>query len=558
LPNEELETAAETGGGRLGTWRFPGFPLLAAVLLALLALLPFAHLGLTLPYPAPEVWAQIRPRLPELFSNSLGLVAATVLASGLLGTGLAWLTALCEFPGRRFFSWALLLPLAIPAYVLGFVGVGLFNFDGPVHALWQAWQGGDAGFPAVRSAGGLTLSLSLSLYPYVYLAARHAFQTHSGRAMEAARSLGAGPYGAFFRIALPMALPWIGTGLALVALETLADLGTASVFHYETFTTALYQAWSGPPPAWPVAARLAGVLLLLAFALPLLDWHQRQRQGQYRSLPNGGGRVRTAILRGPLGYAAALCAGLALAAAFVIPLGQLLGWSAATLANGLDGHFADACWHSVLMACGGAGLIVAAALALGLARRRHPGAGVAMLARLATMGHALPGAVLAVGIAIPVAALEQGLADLAQSRPGSSLSPVLENSLGVLLSAYLIRFLAVGFRATDSALRRITPNMEDAARSLGVHGFALWRQLRLPLLRGGLLGAFLFTFADIMREMPMTLLLRPAGWDTLTARIFETATQGQWQQAALPALALVLAGLPPVILLALNTENRHA
>ncbi|MDD5037634.1 MAG: ABC transporter permease subunit, partial [Methylococcaceae bacterium] len=242
------------------------------ILLCLLVLMPIVQVASALLSPAQAVWEHIGPQLPGLLSNSFCLVLGVAFGSGLLGTALAGLTALCEFPGRRFFSWALLLPLAIPAYVLGFVIVGLFDFAGPVQTAWRACFGEDAWFPPIRSGGGVILTFSLALYPYVYLLARNAFHTQSQRAVEAARSLGETALGAFFRIALPMARPWIGAGLVLVAMETLADFGTVSVFNYETFTTAIYKAWFGLF-SLPAAAQLASFLVILALLLIGLEHH---------------------------------------------------------------------------------------------------------------------------------------------------------------------------------------------------------------------------------------------------------------------------------------------
>ena len=251
VPDAPAGGLARSAAQRLAGWRFPGWLFWSALLLGLLALLPLGQAAWALWSPPPAGWERLGPRLPGLFSNSLGLAAAVVLGSGCLGTALAWLAALCEFPGRRFFGWALLLPLALPPYALGFVLIGMSDIDGPVYAEWLAWPVG--GLPKLRSAGGLVLSLSLSLYPYVYLPARHAFQTRSGQAMEAARCLGAGAYGAFFHVGLPVAWPWIAAGMALVAMETLADVGTVALFQFETLSTAVYQAWAGPQAA-PAAA----------------------------------------------------------------------------------------------------------------------------------------------------------------------------------------------------------------------------------------------------------------------------------------------------------------
>jgi iron(III) transport system permease protein len=247
---------------------------------------------------------------------------------------------------------------------------------------------------------------------------------------------------------------------------------------------------------------------------------------------------------------------LVLGLAFILPVGQLLAWCAADLARDLGGEVVGPAWHALFIAGGGAGLVVAAALTLSLAKRHHPGA-AGLLVRFATMGYALPGAVLALGILVPVAALDNSLAGMVKAKFDFDLSSLLGAGLGMLLLAYLVRFLGLGFGLADRAWQRVTPNLVEAARSLGVHGLALWREVHWPLLRGGLLGAFLLAFVEIMRELPIILLLRPAGWDTLAVRVFEMAQAGQWQRAALPSLLLVLAGLPQILFLARGAEHRH-
>jgi iron(III) transport system permease protein len=520
-----------------------------------LTLLPLVPIASALFAPTADVWAHVGPLLPGLTLNTLVLVLGVALGTGFIGTGLAWLTSVCEFPGRRFFAWALMLPLAIPAYVFGFVVVGLFDFSGPVASTWREWFGDRAWFPPIRSVGGVVLTLSFSLYPYVYLLARNAFLTQSGRALEAARSLGETALGGFFRIALPMARPWIGAGVMLVVMETLADFGAVSVFNYDTFTTAIYKAWFGLF-SLPAAAQLASFLMVFALLALTVEQQQRARQRYTLSARSGNG-TRPIRLHGPLRWCAAGCAGLVLLLAFIMPLIQLVIWSVGVLATDWDERFSDYLLNTGLMAGSGALLITLGSLVLSWVKRRHTDWKTALMVRLATLGYSLPGTVLAVGIFIPFAWLDNRLIDGARVLFDAELAPILGGGLAALLLAYLIRFLAVGFGATDSALQRITPAMEEASRSMGVSGFAMIRRVHLPLLRGGLFSAFLLAFVDIMKEMPITLLMRPFGWDSLAVRIFEMTSEGEWQRAALPAVVLVLAGLVPILLLVGASEKRH-
>ncbi|MDD5035649.1 MAG: ABC transporter permease subunit, partial [Methylococcaceae bacterium] len=288
-----------------------------------------------------------------------------------------------------------------------------------------------------------------------------------------------------------------------------------------------------------------------------LEHHQRSRQRYYRC-DRGGGNAMSHELRGLRGWCACAFAAAVLGLAFVIPLGQLLIWSAGVVIHDWDLRFVDYVLHTLFMAGAGAALVVLAALALSLSRRRSNTAWTNTLVRLATLGYALPGTVLAVGIVIPVAGVDNLLIEAGWKFLGREMGPLLGGGLCVVLVAYLIRFLAVGFGAADSALQRVTPSMEEAARSLGVCGFELLLRVHFPLLRGGLLTAFLLAFVDIMKEMPITLLTRPFGWDTLAVRIFEMTSEGEWQRAALPSVVLVLAGLLPIILLNRAVEKRHA
>jgi iron(III) transport system permease protein len=525
-----------------------------ALALCGLCLLPVLQVGSALFSPAPEVWAHVGPLLPGLLVNTLELVLGVVIGTGVLGVGLAWLTALHEFPGRTLLSWALMLPLAVPAYVLGFVLVALFDYSGPVPTVWRLWFGPDAWFPSVRSTGGVILALTLALYPYVYLLARNAFMTQSARTVEAARSLGLGRAGAFWRVTLPMARPWIGTGLLLVAMETLADFGVVSVFNYETFTTAIYKAWFGLF-SLPAAAQLASFLILFALTALAAEQALRARQ-RYYLCARGGAGLPVRRLTGWRGALALVAAVSVLLPAFLLPMAELVVWSALVFLRDADARFLGYCLNTLSLAGAGAGSIVLAALLLSLVKRRWPDARTRIMVRLATLGYALPGTVLAVGVFLPLAWFDNVWIDLARAAWGFEPAPLFGGGLLALLIAYLIRFLAAGFGAVDSAMERVTPRMEDAARGLRVSGWRLLRRVYAPLLRGGLSTGFLLALVDIMKEMPITLLMRPFGWDTLAVRIFEMTSEGEWQRAALPSVVLVLAGLIPIVSL-MRASERH-
>jgi iron(III) transport system permease protein len=483
--------------------------------------------------------------LPELVGNTLWLVAGVGVGVSVLGVSLAWLTAMCEFPGRRVFDWALLLPLALPAYVTAFVAIGLLDFTGPLQTwLREGW--GVTNLPEIRSRGGVILVMSLALYPYVYLIAKNAFATQGAIALEAAQSLGLSRTQGFFRVALPMARPWIAAGLMLALMETLADFGTMAIFNYDTFTTAIYKAWYSLF-SLPAAAQLASILIL--FVLVAVVFEQRSRTQMRYGAVGRSTASRRIRLSPALAMLAFLYACIVLAIAFLIPVAQLALWARNVIAEDLDSRYWDFAWHSLLLAGMGALMVVTVALLLAYAGRQRPGPLMMWTQRLATLGYAFPGAVLAVGLFIPVAALDNWMIDLGQTWFGFDGTEILKGTLVVMLAAYLVRFLAVGFGPVDSGLHRITRNIDEAARNLGTHTASLLIHVHLPMLRASLLTAATLAFVDIMKEMPITLMTRPFGWDTLAVRVFEMTSEGEWERAALPSLAIVIAGIIPIILL---------
>ena len=491
--------------------------------------------------------------LPELVGNTLWLVLGVGIGVSVLGVSLAWLVAMCDFPGRRLFDWALLLPLALPAYVTAFVAIGLLDFTGALQTwLRESWN--ISGLPEIRSRGGVILVMSLALYPYVYLIAKNAFATQGAIALEAAQSLGLSRTRGFFRVALPMARPWIAAGLMLALMETLADFGTMAIFNYDTFTTAIYKAWYSLF-SLAAAAQLASILIL--FVLVAVVFEQRSRMKMRYGAVGRSAASRRIKLSPVLAGLALLYAGTVLAVAFLIPVTQLALWTRDVIADDLDARYWAFAWHSVLLAGMGSLMVVAIALLLAYAGRQRPGSAMVWTQRLATIGYAFPGAVLAVGLFIPVAWLDNWLIDTGRAWFGFEGTEVLKGTLAVMLLAYLVRFLAVGFGPVDSGLHRITRNVDEAARNLGTGAAGLLTRVHLPMLRASLLTAAALAFVDIMKEMPITLMTRPFGWDTLAVRVFEMTSEGEWERAALPSLAIVIAGIIPIILMTWRGAHSH-
>jgi iron(III) transport system permease protein len=524
-------------------------PAIAAILVAL----PMAGVLAAVVHGAtgadPALWAHLTEYvLARVVANTAILVVGVVLVATALGTSLAWLTAACDFPGRGFFAWALYLPMAMPAYVLAFVAVATLDYAGAVPTALRGWLGDGFTVPPIRSTGGVVAVLGLASYPYVYLMARGAFLTHGARVLEAAQSLGFGPWAGLFRVAVPLARPWLAGGAALVAMETLADFGAVSVFNYDTFTTAIYESWFG---LFSLETALGLALLLVAFvALALAA--ERLARGRARHAPgDSGARVPARLaLRGPRGALAFAYAAAVFSAGFVLPAIALARWALDVAPIDLDARYVDYVLRTLALAGMAALACLLLALTLGYATRLSAGAVTRGAARIATLGYAIPGAVLAVGVVSALGSVDAAFRSLAG---GQGLW--LQGTVLALLIGYVARFLAVAWAPVQGGFARIRPSLEEAARSLGLAPREVLARLHLPLLGAGLGTALLLVFVDVMKEMPITLMTRPFGWDTLAVRVFEMTAEGEWQRAALPALAIVAAGLLPVALLTWRMER---
>lgn len=530
------------------SWRF------IPVLVAVLVLIPVGTILLSFLAPAGDVWQHlVETILPSLLINTFWLTLGVAVSSALLGVSLAWFTAVCEFPGRKFFSWGLLLPLAIPAYVMAFVTLGLFDFTGPVQTLLRSWVGPEQfWFPNVRGRMGVIIVMTLAFYPYVYLLARNAFLTQGKRSLEAAQSLGFNRTQGFLKVALPMARPWIASGVMLVLMETLADFGTVAVFNYDTFTTAIYKAWFSMF-SLSAASQLASLLIVIVFVLIVMEQQFRSRM-RYAETKHS-----SRIPRIPLtGWRAWGVAGFALAIlffAFLLPITQLIIWATDTFVEEFNQLYLGFLWHSLMLSGLAALLTCSVAVLVVYSARRHPDTVTRVAVRIATIGYALPGVVLAVGIFVPLAWLDNWLSEMAMQLFHIETGLLIQGTLAIMLIAYMTRFLAVGHNPIDSAMQRITFSIDEASMGLGLNGWSMLKRVHLPILKGGIFTAVTLVFVDVMKEMPITLMTRPFGWDTLAVRIFEMTSEGEWEQAALPAIALVLAGLIPIVLLTRQVEK---
>lgn len=490
-----------------------------------------------------EIWTfLLEYQLAELVKNTLILLVTTAIGVTVLGVSTAWLTAMYRFPGSRWFFWALMLPLTVPAYVLAFVQVGMFDYTGAISTFLREQYGFRQGLPDTRNIWGLSAVMVLTFYPYVYLLARNAFLSMGQRALEVGASMRLSPVQSVIKVALPMARPWIFGGLLLAMMEVLADFGAVSTFGVETFSTAIYQAWFGMYSI-ETAKQLASLLILFVFGLITIEQINRggRRFASHKTAANSPQRLRGMPKWLAVGYCAVI-----LLLGFILPVLQLIIWAVEHWQIESLARFWSPMWHSLLGGLLGAGVTALVALLLVLAKR-HDGSRFAKIAtRIATLGYAIPGSVLAIGIFVPVASLDNWL--LTWLPVDSTTTGILKGTLLVMLVAYAIRFLALAVSSIDAGFERIRPSLTEAALTLGVHGWRLIYRVYLPLIKGSLGVAWLMVFVDIMKEMPITLMTRPSGWDTLAVRIYAYTMEGQFEEAALPALAIVLVGLLPVIL----------
>lgn len=526
--------------------------LIIGILVALLAALPVASVGLNIFVGGTsETWSHLSQTvLPEYIANSLWLCLGVGVGVALLGVSTAWLTAMHDFPGRRFFEWALVLPLAVPAYVMAYVYTDFLQFVGPVQTGLRnlfGWEFGDYWFPDIRTLPGAMLMFIFVLYPYVYLLARAAFFERASGMLEAARTLGIGPWRGFFSVSLPLARPAIVAGVALALMETLADYGTVAYFAVNTFTTGIYRAWfslGDRVAAAQLAAMLLGFVLLLLMMERISRGRARYHNTTGRNRPMAG-----ACLKGGKGLLAVAICALPLLLGFVLPAILLLKMALADGDAQFGSRFLVLSRNSFLLAGSTALIAVLIALLLAYGARLSKTALATGLNRLVGLGYAVPGAVIAVGVLIPVTRLDHWLAGQWEVWFGHNPGLLLTGGIAALIYAYLVRFLAVALHTVESSLAKITPSMDDAARSLGLGQGATLRRVHTPLLRGSLLTAGLLVFVDVMKELPATLVMRPFNFDTLATQAYTLASDERLAEASTASLAIVVVGLLPLILL---------
>jgi iron(III) transport system permease protein len=502
--------------------------------------------------PTGDIWRHLATTvLPRYVANTAVLMLGVGIGTLVIGTGTAWLVTLYRFPGRDLLQWMVLLPMAVPGYVIAYTYGGMMDFAGPVQSGLRAlfgWRRGDYWFPEIRSLGGAIGVLTLVLYPYVYLLARAAFTEQSVCVLEASRTLGAGPWRRFLGVGLPLARPAVVGGVALALMETLNDLGAVQHLAVDTFTTGIFRTWLGlGEPA--AAAQLAAVLLIFVVILVVMERRSRgearyhQTTSRYRALPS-------LHLKGAKAALAFLGCAVPVLLGFLVPLGVLVWWAVRSQALGFDARFLRLAFHSVSLGVLAAALAVALSVVLAYGARLRPSPLVRGMVRLAATGYAVPGAVIAVGVMLPFSAVDRAIDGWSQAAFGVSTGLILSGTVVAVTYAYLVRFLAISFNAAEASLAKIGRSMDDAGRVLGRRPREILTAVHLPLLRPSLLAAALLVFVDVVKELPATLILRPFNFDTLAILAYDLARDERLAEVAAPALAILAAGLGPVIVLA--------
>jgi iron(III) transport system permease protein len=521
----------------------------AATLIALALSVPILIVAAGI-FAAPgETWSHLASTvLGEYLRNSALLVVGVGLLTLIIGVATAWLVAACDFPGRRFFEWALILPLSVPAYIAAYTYAGIFDATGPLQRLLRsvvpAWSERIFYLDIMRFES-VVLIFGVVLYPYVYLIARTTFLGQSRTALEAARVLGRGGWSAFFQIALPLARPALAAGVTLVIMEVLNDYGAVAYYGVPTFTTGIFRAWLA---LGDLGAALRLAAFLMAFVFMVLGVERAVRRGRRVEEGSGSHRpLRRYELRGGRGMAAIGVCLFPLLLGFVIPVAQLAYWAALTAGRVVNFGFLRLVINTFLLATGAALLCVALALSLAYAARLSRTLYMSTVSRVAVLGYSIPGAIIAVGILVSFGWLDRSVDELMRQNLGVSTGLILSGSLAALLFAYAVRFLAVALLPIEAGFERQCRNLDEASRSLGVPPLATLRRVALPLLRRTLLGALILVFVDVLKEIPLTLVLRPFNFDTLATKAFQMALDEQVAESASAALIVIATGLIPII-----------
>lgn len=535
---------------RLNAQERPWF--ISAFLIAFLIGLPIIAVVYLALFPEENAWPHLlNTVLPSYLKNTLILMLGVGGLTFLVGTGSAWLISMYDFPGKKWLSWALLLPFAVPAYVIAYTYTDFLEYAGPIQSSLRelfGWESArDYWFPEVRSMGGAIILMSLVLYPYVYMLARAAFLEQSISLYRISRSLGSTPFQFFYRVSLPIARPAIAVGLSLVLMETLNDFGTVDYFAVKTLTAGLYDTWLNMGNLGG-AAQIALLMMAVVVILITLERYSRRRQKQYQTR-NQGSTIPSQKLIGFRGYAAFFVAFLPVLLGFIFPFTLLSIYAFKYFDVSWHNQFIEYALNSFLLASTAALVTLALGIILTYSKRLNSNKLTRYLVSFSSLGYAVPGAVLAIGIIIPFAAIDNAVDGFMRDSFDISTGLILSGTAFAILFSYSVRFLAVSSGSVESSLSKITPNMDMASRSLGHSYLSTLFKVHLPIIKRGALTGMLVVFVDCLKELPATLILRPFNFETLATQVYQFASDELLEQSALSALIIVLVGILPVVLL---------
>ncbi len=545
-------------------FKFNSFPLTkwnsVLVLLSLLFSIPLAVVLGSIFFPAKEIWSHLADTvLTDYIINSLVLFVGVGFFSLILGVIPAWLVTMYRFPMSHYLEWALLLPMAMPAYIIAYSYTGMLDVAGPLQTSLReitGWQYRDYWFPEIRSLGGAITMLSLVLYPYIYLLARAAFIEQSVCVLEVSRTLGCNAIDAFRRVALPLARPAIMVGLSLVVMETLADYGTVQYFGVSVFTTGIFRTWFGLGNSL-AAAQLSALLLVFVAAFLYLEKRSR-RQARFHHTSNRYSSLMQQQLNKRSGLCALVSCATPILLGFIIPLLFLINLALDTYSGVLGKDFYLLVFNSLLLAFVTAILALLIALFMAYSSRGSDSSINRFLVRFVSLGYAIPGTVIAVGVLIPFAWFDNTLDAFLREHFNISSGLLISGTVVTLIFAYLTRFLAVSINTVEAGLIKIKPTMDEVAKITGLSPVSIIKRIHMPMMRGSLLTALLLVFIDVLKELPATLILRPFNFNTLAVRTYELANEERLADAAVPALAIVLVGIIPVIMISNSISRSRA
>ncbi|EPT8452706.1 ABC transporter permease [Vibrio fluvialis] len=532
---------------------------ISSVALATLLVLPILAIFVTAIGQTDDVFAHLMSTVMPTYAFNTVVLTLSVMALALLfGIPSAWLMAMCRLPGEKVLQWALVLPLAIPGYIVGYIFTGWFDYAGPIQVWLRAqtgWMAGEYYFPDIRSLAGASIVLALVLYPYVYLMCRAAFMEQNVSLLQSARLLKCSPWESFLRISLPLVRPSIAVALSLVAMETVGDFGTVSYFAVNTLTTAVYDTWMNYSNL-TAAAKISAVMLVIVLLLLSAERYSRRRQKLYQSQFNSHEDFRYA-LRGWKKWLALLwCWGL-VCVAFIFPLLQLLSYAYTYFEQSWTAEFREYALNSLQVSLSAAVIGVAVALVVNFYSRLKSNRVSVALMRLSSMGYAVPGTVLAIGVMVPVLTLDHAVNDVAKAMQWGRPGLIFSGTMFAIIFALIVRFSAVAIGSIESSLNKISPSLDMAARTMGCQANAMLWRVHLPLVRRGALIAGLLVFIESMKELNAALLLRPFNFETLATYVYNYASDEHLELAALPAVLLVLVGLIPLVVVNRSLEQNH-